>query len=313
MFIAWLIRPVLVAVLSGTLALVAWSHAWAQRPLPRIARVVDEVGALSRDQRAALEQKLVAFEQRKGSQIAVVLIPTTDPDTIEEFGIRLADAWKLGRKGVDDGAIVIAALKDRHLRIEVGYGLEGAIPDAVAKRIVAEILAPAFRKGDYYGGLGAAVDRMIRIVDGEPLPPVKARGAVGGFEGVGGVPLLAVLAAFIVGYLILKVAAPRAPNARMPFSAGAGGLVGIVTWVAFASIGIALLLGLVGWLMGQFVFMRQWGGGGPGGPSSGGVGPGFGWGSFGGSGGFLGGGGGGGDIFSGGGGGFGGGGASGDY
>src|SRR6185437_12342194 len=108
------------------------------------------------------------------SQIAVLMVPTTAPETIEQFGIRVADQWKLGRKGVDDAAILIIAKQDRTVRIEVGYGLEGALNDAVSERIVSEIIVPRFRQGDFYGGITAGVDRMIGVVNGEPLPAPQA-------------------------------------------------------------------------------------------------------------------------------------------
>ena len=122
------------------------------------------------------EAKLAAFEQRKGSQVAVLLVPATAPETIEQFGIRVAEKWKLGRKGVDDGAILIVAKEERKLRIEVGRGLEGVLPDAVAKRIIADDIVPRFKQGDFNAGVNAGVDRMIKVIDGEPLPAPKASG-----------------------------------------------------------------------------------------------------------------------------------------
>src|SRR3954447_550716 len=133
-------------------------------------RVVDQTGTLSSGDIAALSQKLQDFEMRKGSQIAVLIVPTTDPENIEQFAIRVAEAWKLGRKKVDDGAILVVAKNDRHLRIEVGYGLEGALTDVTSRRIIDEVITPKFRSGDFSGGIGAGVDRMMRVIDGEPLP-----------------------------------------------------------------------------------------------------------------------------------------------
>src|SRR5688572_28329893 len=122
-------------------ALCAIALALAQVPVPALtARVTDLTTTLSAQQRAALEERLAAFEARKGSQIAVLIVPTTAPETIEQYAIRVAEQWKVGRKGIDDGAILLVALKDRALRIEVGYGLEGVLPDAVAKRIVEEVI-----------------------------------------------------------------------------------------------------------------------------------------------------------------------------
>ena len=142
---------------------------------PLKARVTDLTGTLSPSQRDTLERELQAFESRKGSQIAVLIVPTTRPEAIEQYSLRVAEAWKLGRKGADDGVLLLVAKDDRELRIEVGYGLEGVIPDAVAKRVVSEIIIPFFKQGDFYGGIHAGVVRLIRLVDGEPLPPPQAR------------------------------------------------------------------------------------------------------------------------------------------
>src|SRR6185503_17049933 len=129
--------------------------------------------------KAALEQMLQAFEARKGSQIAVLMVRTTGGEPIEQFALRVAEQWKLGRKGVDDGALLVVAKDDRAMRIEVGYGLEGALNDATAKRIVSDVITPRFREGDFFGGLSAGVDRMIRVIDGEALPaPARSAPAV---------------------------------------------------------------------------------------------------------------------------------------
>ena len=117
---------------------------------------------------------MAAFEAKKGSQIAVLIVPTTQPEDIAQFGIRVAEAWKIGRKNVDDGVILIVAKEDRKLRLEVGYGLEGAIPDAIAKRVIAETITPFFKKGDYAGGIDAGVTQLMQLIEGETLPePVK--------------------------------------------------------------------------------------------------------------------------------------------
>src|SRR5207237_3108291 len=127
-------------------------------------------GTLSSGDIAALSQKLRDFETRKGSQVAVLIVPTTDPETIEQFAIRVAEAWKIGRKKVDDGALLVIAKNDRHLRIEVGYGLEGVLTDVTTKRIIDEEITPKFKAGDFAGGVSAGVNRMIRLIDGEKLP-----------------------------------------------------------------------------------------------------------------------------------------------
>ena len=145
--------------------------ALAQIPLPKLeARVTDLTGTLTAAQQSALEEKLTAFEARKGAQIAVLILPTTEPEDIAQFGVRLMESWKLGRKGVDDGAALIVAKEDRELRIEVQYGLEGVLTDATSGRIINETIVPLFKQGDFYGGINAGVDQMLRVVDGEPMP-----------------------------------------------------------------------------------------------------------------------------------------------
>jgi len=140
---------------------------------PLTARVTDLTGTLSAEQKVGLEQRLTEFEARKGAQVVVLMLPTTQPETIEQFGIRLFDVWKVGRKGVDDGVMLIVAKNDRRLRIEVGYGLEGALNDATAKRIVAEVITPLFKAGDFHGGIAAGVDAILKVVEGEALPAPK--------------------------------------------------------------------------------------------------------------------------------------------
>jgi uncharacterized protein len=138
------------------------------------ARVTDLTNTLDATQRGRLEAQLAAIERSGRAQVAVLLLPTTQPETIEQFGIRLAEAWKIGRKGADNGLIVIVAKDDRKMRIEVGYGLEGPIPDAIAKRIIAERMAPAFKQGDFFGGLRAAVEGLDQALGGAPGPAPAA-------------------------------------------------------------------------------------------------------------------------------------------
>ncbi len=150
----------------------------AQQAVPRLTgRVVDLTSTLSANERASLEQKLAALEQRKGSQIVVLMVKSTQPEAIEQFSLRVAEAWQIGRGKTDDGIVVLVAKDDRRVRIEVGYGLEGAVPDALAKRIVAEQITPHFRDADYAGGLNAGVDALTKLIDGEPLPPPAAQAA----------------------------------------------------------------------------------------------------------------------------------------
>ena len=154
------------------LLLLAGAGAWADVAVPPLtARVTDLAGLLTPVQRTSLEARLQAFEQAKGSQIAVLIVPTTQPETVEQYALRVAEAWKLGRKGVDDGALLLVAKDDHTLRIEVGYGLEGVLNDATSKRITNEIIVPAFKQGRFYEGIDAGVERMIQVIGGEPLPP----------------------------------------------------------------------------------------------------------------------------------------------
>lgn len=138
---------------------------------PLKARVTDLTNTLTEPQRRDIENTLKAFESAKGSQIAVLLVPTTKPEAIEQYSIRVVDIWKLGRKGVADGVLVLIAKNDRKLRIEVGRGLEGAIPDAIAKRITREIMVPKLKEGDYFGSVKAGVGKIIGVIGGEKLPP----------------------------------------------------------------------------------------------------------------------------------------------
>lgn len=258
------------------------------------ARVTDLTGTLSGEAVTRIEAKLSAFEAKKGSQIAVLIVPSTQPEEIEQYGIRVADSWKLGRKGVGDGAIFIVAKNDKRMRIEVGYGLEGALPDITAKRIIDEIVTPLFRQGDFDGGVEAGVDRIIAVVNGEPLPePDRQWERGGGLTHL--LPLLLIVVFVASGVL-------RALFGRLFGSLATGGLAGGAAWLLSHLLPIGLGAGVVAFLFALLLgSTRSWSAGG------GGWGGGFGGGGFGG-GGFGGGGG-----FSGGGGGFGGGGASGSW
>src|ERR1700731_2261147 len=149
---------------------------WASAALADVAvppltgRVVDLTGTLSSDQIAALTQTLKNLELRKGSQVAVLIVPTTQPETIEQYSIRAAEAWKIGRRKIDDGALLVVAKNDHKLRIEVGYGLEGSLTDVTSRRIIDEVITPRFRSGDFAGGISAGVARIIGVIDGETLP-----------------------------------------------------------------------------------------------------------------------------------------------
>src|SRR5215813_10673964 len=138
---------------------------------PLTGRVVDQTGTLSSGDIAQLTQKLADLQTRKGSQIAVLIVPTTDGEPIEQFALRVAEAWKIGRKKIDDGALLVIAKNDRRLRIEVGYGLEGALTDIASRRIIDEVIVPRFKTGDFAGGVSEGLSRMIGVIDGERLPP----------------------------------------------------------------------------------------------------------------------------------------------
>lgn len=254
---------------------------------PLSARVTDLTATLDAQQTQALESRLAAFEANKGAQIAVLLVPTTQPETIEQFALRVVEAWKLGRKGVDDGALLLAAKDDRALRIEVGYGLEGALNDATAKRIIAEIITPFFRRGEFYAGIDSGTAAMMRVIEGEPLPQPK-RAAVSGSYDIESLLFVAFGLVVVVGGML------RALLGRFPAAALMGGGLGVLAWLTVAPLLVALFIGLM-----AFVFVLLGGSG----RGFGGRGrSGFGGGGFGGGGGF-----------SGGGGGFGGGGASGRW
>ncbi|HYI86980.1 MAG TPA: YgcG family protein, partial [Burkholderiales bacterium] len=201
------------------LFLLALGLAWAQAAVPPLSgRVVDQTGTLTREQQAGLERTLQEFEARKGSQLAVLLVATTAPEPIEQYALRVAEQWKIGRKKVDDGAILVVAKDDRALRIEVGYGLEGVLNDATAKRIISEVIVPRFREGDFYVGINAGLDRMMRVIDGEPLPaPAKSQPGAQG-ETFQMLPVLLILA--LVGGSIL-----RAVLGRFLGAAATGGAV----------------------------------------------------------------------------------------
>jgi uncharacterized protein len=279
-------------------ALLACALCWsciaaAQVAVPPLSgRVTDQTGTLNAEQKATLEQTLQAFEARKGSQLAVLIVPTTAPEAIEQYSLRVAEKWKLGRKKVDDGAILVIAKADRAMRIEVGYGLEGALNDATCKRIISEIITPRFQQGDFNGGIAAGIDQMIRVVDGEPLPPPNAQPANGApnIGNIGHYTPVIIMLALVIGSVL------RSMLGRFPGALVTGGAVAGLAWLFAGALSMALIAGFI-----AFLFTLLGGG------MAGMVGRGIG-GSIGGnsgSGGFGG--------FSGGGGGFGGGGASGRW
>lgn len=262
------------------------------------ARVTDTTGTLSSADIARIEDKLKAFEQQKGSQIVVLMVPTTQPEAIEQYSIRVAEAWKIGRKKVDDGLILLVAKNDRKLRIEVGYGLEGAVPDAIAKRIISEAIAPRFRSNDYAGGIEAGVDKLIAVASGEELPaPVSKQSWAGSNVVTDNFDMEWLLVGIFVALGIGSFM--RSVFGRFFGSLLTGGGFGAVAWFISGILGWGIGLGLLAFFI-TLIFGGSSGGGGLGGGgwSSGSSD----WSSSGG-----------GDSFSGGGGSFGGGGASGDW
>ncbi len=267
-------------------------------PIPPLtARVADLTGTLAPAEAAALETKLADWEARTSNQLVVLMVPTTQPEPIEAYSLRVAEKWKIGRKGQDNGALFLIAKNDRKLRIEVGYGLEGVLPDVTANRIIREDVAPAFREGRFAAGINTGVDRIIAVVGGEkssPVTEVAAKARRGGFDLE---PLLFIL------FFIVPIAGGilRRLFGRFGGSAVAGGSVGVFVWLVAGSI----LFGIVGAII-AFVLMAVmgmgggtshrgrghtstgggWGGGSWGGGSSGGSSGGFsgGGGSFGGGG-----------------------------
>ena len=209
------------------------------QPVPALeTRVTDLTGTLTAGQQSELEQKLAAVEQRKGTQIAVLLVPTTQPEAIEQFAIRVVDAWKLGRAKPDDGVLLLVALTDRAIRIEVGYGLEGAITDALSSRIINNTITPLFRQGNIFGGVSAGVDEIIRVVDGEALPPPDRSWQAPADRLPG---LLPFLFFGVVGVgAFLRAVFGRALGAMLT-----GGATGAVVWFISKVLGFAIGAGVV--------------------------------------------------------------------
>jgi len=248
-----LLRAVLLALLLGwalpALALVA---------VPQLTgRVVDQTGTLSSGDIAALTQTLADLERRKGTQIAVLIVPTTDGEAIEQFSLRVAEAWKIGRKKVDDGALLVVAKNDRRLRIEVGYGLEGVLTDVTTKRIIDEVITPKFKGGDFAGGISDGVSRMIGLVNGEklpePEPPHWESPALGNY--------IDPFNPFVLAFVFIVSSALRAALGRLVGSAATGGFVGILAWLFIGSIGAALAIGVGAFLIAALIDIVPSGGG----------------------------------------------------
>ncbi len=286
------------------LALPAWVHAQTVQPVPALtARVLDQAQVLSAADRQSLEAQLQAFEQKQGTQMVVVLVSTTQPEDIADYTQRLGDAWKLGRRDVGDGLLFVVAVQDRRMRIAPAKTLEGAIPDVLAKRILDQVVAPAFKRGDYAGGVRAGLMQLQARIEGESLALPDQQ--VADDAGVDPFELLVMLA--VVVPLVSTVL--RQILGRRLGALAAAGAAGFLTWnmtTLFWAAGLAVMAGfMVAMFLQNLPTNPRSSGLGRHGP--GGWGPGGGWGS--GSGGGFGGGG----FSSGGGGDFGGGGASGDW
>jgi uncharacterized protein len=284
------VKALLLALLFLSVSAGTFSFAYAEVPVPSLTgHVIDQTATLSAEQTSRLEQVLSAFENRKGSQLAVLIVATTEPETIEQYSIKVAEAWKLGRKRVDDGVILIIAKNDRTLRIEVGYGLEGALTDVTSKRIIDDVITPYFKQGDFNAGITAGVQKIMSVIDGESLPPPEQKNTAISEKSSQSLPVLVLVAVAISAVF-------RAIFGRFLGALATGGIVALLVWVFISVLGFAVLAGVVAFAFSLFDTNGRGGGG-------------WGGGGFGGRGGFGGGGGG----FSGGGGGFGGGGASGRW
>jgi len=212
-------------------------------PVPPLrALVTDLTSTLTAEQRAGLEARLRAFDDRKGSQLAVLVVDTTQPEAIEQYALRVAEQWKVGRKKVDDGAILLVAKTDRAVRIEVGYGLEGVLTDATSKRIISETIVPRFKQGDYFGGIDRGIDQMIKLVDGEVLPATSAQRSDLQADFGRLAPLLLVIAVVVGGAL-------RAALGRLPGAALTAGAAGLIVWFLAGTIAIAVFGALIAFVV----------------------------------------------------------------
>jgi uncharacterized protein len=223
---------------------------------PLSGRVVDQTGTLAAGDIASLTQTLKDLETRKGSQVAVLIVPTTDGEAIEQFSLRVAEAWKIGRKKIDDGALLVIAKNDRRLRIEVGYGLEGALTDVTTKRIIDEDITPKFKAGDFAGGVSAGVNRMIRVVEGEKLPEPEPPH----WQSPGLFNTIDPFNPFVLAFVFIVGSALRAALGRLVGSAATGGFVGILAWLFVGSLGVAAVVGVLAFLIFAFIDLMPSGG-----------------------------------------------------
>ena len=240
--------------------------------------VVDTTGTLDAIQKQSIEQQALALQQRKGSQLQVLIVPSTQPETIEQYAVRAFEQWKLGRGKVDDGVLLVVAKDDRKVRIEVGYGLEGAIPDITAGRIIQEYLVPKFRAGDYGGGIADATAALVKLIDGEPLPePMAGHRAQ---DSGNGDWLFALIAAFMVASIARGIFGGTPAGVRALLGgAAAGGIAWLLSSLLLVGgLGafIGLWIGLSSAPKGRYARQGDWGGFGGGGWGGGGFGGGSG-------------------------------------
>ncbi len=300
------VAALLLAALVASLAQAWEAGSDGLAPIPALKqRVTDLTGTLAAAETRALDARLAAWESATGNQLAVLVVPSTKPEPIEAYSIRVADAWKIGRKGQDNGALLLVARDDKKLRIEVGYGFEGVLTDATARRIIAEDIVPSFQAGRFAEGIGKGVDRIIAVVDkGEPMPAASAPRKPSGLDMFKGINVETLLVFVFVVVPIMAGILRRIFGRALGSTVGAG-IVGAAAWVVTGAMLIAVVAAVI-----AFVVILIAGAGGGLSRRGGGV-----WTSSGSGGGFGGGfgGGSGGGGFSGGGGGFGGGGASGGW
>jgi uncharacterized protein len=283
-----MLRALILSVLLCLSGLLGAQELKELQPVPPLsARVIDQTATLSADQRARLEARLADFERQKGAQIALLMVSSVKPETVSEYALRVVEKWKLGRQVIDDGVLLLVAKDDHKLRLEVGYGLEGALNDATAKRIISETISPRFKQGDFYGGVDAGLSAVIKVLDGEVLPPPrqKAQRSDSGFS-FDNLLLFGFVLVFVVGGIL------RSLFGRFLGAGIVGMAAGFLATLILPSLLLAIGLGFVAFIVSLLSGMGGGGGWMPGASSWGG-------GSGGG--------------FSGGGGSFGGGGASGDW
>jgi uncharacterized protein len=231
--------------------LLCWAAAaLAEVAVPQLSgRIVDLTGTLSSDFISQQSARLKDLEQRKGSQVAVLIVPTTQPETIEQYSLRVTDAWKIGRRKIDDGALLVIAKNDHKLRIEVGYGLEGALTDVSARRIIDEVIVPRFKTGDFDGGVAAGLTRMIGVIDGEPLPAPAPEaehtdidaGVLGFIFSPFGLLIYAAFAAIMRGLF-----------GRLLGSTATAGVIGGFTWWVLGSLALSGVLGVAAFFLTMF-------------------------------------------------------------